>query len=97
METNHAGTGFLRTQDQVRLLATNKTIQKLRERTIEFSMFLCALSSIAITLGIVGVLLLNPGIFSNMSPLSIFSPTPNGRCYSRIPGTASCHWSQERL
>ena len=57
METNHAGTGYLRTQDQVRLLATNKTIQKVRERAIEFLMFLCALSSIAITLGIVGILL----------------------------------------
>ena len=57
METNHAGTGYLRTQDHVRLLATNKTIQKVRERAIEFLMFLCALSSIAITLGIVGILL----------------------------------------
>jgi phosphate transport system permease protein len=33
-------------------------IRKLRERLIEFSMFLCALFSIAITLGIVGILLL---------------------------------------
>jgi phosphate transport system permease protein len=32
-------------------------IRKLRERLIEFAIFLCALSSIAITLGIVGILL----------------------------------------
>ena len=57
METNHPGTGYFSTQDHARLLATNKTIQKVRERIIEFSMFLCALSSVAITLGIVGILL----------------------------------------
>lgn len=33
------------------------TIRKIREKLIEFSMFLCALSSIAITAGIVGILL----------------------------------------
>ena len=34
------------------------TIRKIREKAIEFAMFLCALSSIAITVGIVGILVL---------------------------------------
>jgi phosphate transport system permease protein len=36
--------------------SSNLSIKKIRERLIEFLMFLCALSSIAITLGIVGIL-----------------------------------------
>jgi phosphate transport system permease protein len=41
----------------------NLTLKRLRERMIEFFMFLCALSSIAITLGIVGVLVVESGHF----------------------------------
>ena len=37
--------------------STAMIIRRIRERAIEFAMFLCALSSIAITVGIVGILL----------------------------------------
>jgi phosphate transport system permease protein len=49
--------GYLAAQNQAKTLATGTIVRKLRERAIEFGMFLCALSSVAITLGIVWVLL----------------------------------------
>lgn len=43
--------------------ASRKAIQRLKERLIEFGLFLAALSSIAITVGIVGILLYESAVF----------------------------------
>ena len=48
---------YLGPRATIRTLPASLTARKIRERMIEFGMFLCALSSIAITLGIVGILL----------------------------------------
>ena len=61
-------------------------------------MFLCALSSIAVTLGIVGILLFESwNFFKHVSLLDFLTDT-NGRYYSKIRATAyavgyrySCH------
>jgi phosphate transport system permease protein len=57
MEANQAQAGYLAGKISLQASATHLSIQKIRERIIEFAMFLCALSSIAITVGIVGILL----------------------------------------
>lgn len=57
METNPAEAGYLGQRATIRTLPASLTARKIRERIIESVMFLCALSSIAITLGIVGILL----------------------------------------
>jgi phosphate transport system permease protein len=57
VSTQQADAGNLAAQSRTRAAATGGTIRKLRERAIEFVLFLCALSSIAITVGIVWVLL----------------------------------------
>ena len=57
MKTNPAEAGYLGQRATIRALPAGLTARKIRERMIEFVMFLCALSSIAITLGIVGILL----------------------------------------
>jgi phosphate transport system permease protein len=68
VETNRAETGYLTHQSQLEPLTTRVTIRKIRERMIEFAMFLCALSSVAITVGIVGILLFESWhFFENVS------------------------------
>ena len=57
MKTNPAEAGYLGERATISALPASVTARKIRERMIEFVMFLCALSSIAITLGIVGILL----------------------------------------
>ena len=57
MKTNPAEAGYLGQRATIEALPASLTARKIRERMIEFAMFLCALSSIAITLGIVGILL----------------------------------------
>lgn len=57
MEDNEAHAGYLAGKISLQASATHLSVQKIREWVIEFSMFLCALSSIAITVGIVGILL----------------------------------------
>ena len=57
MEANQAQADYLAGKISLQASATHLSIQKIRERIIEFAMFLCALSSIAITVGIVGILL----------------------------------------
>jgi phosphate transport system permease protein len=56
LKTNPAEAGYIGQRATIRTPAS-LTARKIRERVIEFVMFLCALSSIAITLGIVGILL----------------------------------------
>jgi phosphate transport system permease protein len=57
VETNRAEAGYLAQQTRLQAFTSNVSIRKIRERLIEITMFLCALSSVAITLGIVGILL----------------------------------------
>ena len=48
---------------QSRVLPVNRNLQRIRERLIEFALFLTALSSVAITVGIVGVLIFESAVF----------------------------------
>jgi phosphate transport system permease protein len=72
VETNHADAGYLAAQARIRTNPVGLTAQKLRERLIEFLMFLCAASSIAITCGIVWVLLAESWHFFRNVPLVDF-------------------------
>ena len=49
-----------------------RRIQRLRERAIETVLFLCAASSVLVTLGIVGVLVIESWAFFSHVPLSTF-------------------------
>jgi phosphate transport system permease protein len=74
--TNQADAGYLAGQSQVKTVATGVIAQKLRERAIEFIMFLCALSSVAITMGIVWVLLYESWqFFENVSLIDFLTDT----------------------
>jgi phosphate transport system permease protein len=76
VETNQADAGYLAKQSQVKTMATGVTAQKIRERAIEFIMFLCALSSVAITGGIVWVLLYESWqFFENVSLIDFLTDT----------------------
>jgi phosphate transport system permease protein len=76
VETNQADAGYLAGQSQVKTMATGVTAQKIRERAIEFIMFLCALSSVAITMGIVWVLLYESWqFFENVSLIDFLTDT----------------------
>jgi phosphate transport system permease protein len=76
VKTNQADAGYLTTQTHVRTMATGVTAQKIRERAIEFTMFLCALSSVAITSGIVWVLLYESWhFFENVSVVDFLTDT----------------------
>jgi len=76
MQSNHTDASYLADQTDVSPIATNAAVQKLRERLIEFSMFLCALSSVGITVGIVAILLLESWhFFENVSLLDFLTDT----------------------
>jgi phosphate transport system permease protein len=76
VDTNQADAGYLAGQSQVKTMATGVTAQKIRERAIEFIMFLCALSSVAITGGIVWVLLYESWqFFENVSLFDFLTDT----------------------
>lgn len=57
VKNNPSDAGYLAAQLPAGTFSRGLPVQKLRERAIELAMFLCALSSITITLGIVGILL----------------------------------------
>ena len=57
MSTIQTGSDYRLTQSRAETTAIQARVQKLRERAIEFGLFLCALSSVAVTLGIVWVLI----------------------------------------
>ncbi len=76
MEANQTNTSFLNSQPRLRIIAVGLTGQKIRERLIEFVMFLCAASSIAITGGIVWVLLSESWqFFRNVSLVDFLTDT----------------------
>jgi phosphate transport system permease protein len=74
--SNQADAGYLAAQAQVRTIPVGLTARKIRERLIEFAMFLCALSSVAITVGIVWVLLFESWqFFSHVSIINFLTDT----------------------
>lgn len=76
MQTDQAEAGYLAAKTRVTPTAGAITARKLRERAIEFIMFLCALSSVAITLGIVWVLLYESWhFFANVSIIDFLTDT----------------------
>jgi phosphate transport system permease protein len=76
VQTDQAEAGYLAAKTRVTPSAGAITARKLRERAIEFIMFLCALSSVAITLGIVWVLLYESWhFFANVSIIDFLTDT----------------------
>ena len=76
MSINQVDAGYLAAQSQVKALASVARTRRLSERAIEFVMFLCALSSVAITLGIVWVLLYESWhFFANVSLFDFLTDT----------------------
>jgi phosphate transport system permease protein len=74
--SSQADAGYLAAQAQVRTIPVGLTARKIRERLIEFAMFLCALSSVAITVGIVWVLLFESWqFFSHVSIINFLTDT----------------------
>jgi phosphate transport system permease protein len=57
LKTPEADANYLALRNQVKSRASGVTFQKIRERAIEYTMLLCALVSIAVTAGIVWVLI----------------------------------------
>jgi phosphate transport system permease protein len=73
---HEADAGYLAAQDRVKALASGRISRRLRERAIEFVMFLCALSSVAITAGIVWVLLYESWhFFAHVSIINFLTDT----------------------
>jgi phosphate transport system permease protein len=76
LKTNRADAAFLDIQSQVRNRASGLTVQKIRERTIELGMFVCAAFSVAITGGIVWVLIFESWhFFENVSLFDFLTDT----------------------
>jgi phosphate transport system permease protein len=76
VKSNQADAGHLALQGQLRGQASGLTLRKLRERAIEFGMFLCALFSVAVTGGIVWVLVFESWhFFQNVSILDFITDT----------------------
>lgn len=76
MKTNPADAAYLNLQSHVHQSATGLTVAKIRERAIEFSMFLCAFFSVAVTGGIVWVLLTESWhFFENVSLVDFLTDT----------------------
>ena len=76
MSIHEADAGYLAAQVRLKAMAGGRTSRRLGERAIEFVMFLCALSSVAITLGIVWVLLYESWhFFANVSIIDFLTDT----------------------
>lgn len=71
-----AETEYLGRRELTGSLASGLTWRRIKERSIEFCLFLCALSSVAITLGIVGTLVLESwSFFENVSIVEFLTDT----------------------
>ncbi|HET8564277.1 MAG TPA: phosphate ABC transporter permease subunit PstC [Candidatus Binatia bacterium] len=76
METDRSQVEYLPRPANIETFSTGVTVQKIRERIIEFSLFLCALSSIGITLGIVGILIIESWrFFEQVSVIEFLTDT----------------------
>jgi phosphate transport system permease protein len=72
LKTNQPDAAYLALQNQVQGRASGLTLQKIRERAIEFIMLLCALFSVAVTGGIVWVLIVESWHFFENVPIIDF-------------------------
>ena len=76
MKTEQVDAGYLAAQSRVKNLATRVAVQKMREHVIEFGMFLCAVFSVAVTAGIVWVLIFESWhFFENVSLVDFLTDT----------------------
>ena len=76
MKTEQADAGYLAARSRIKNPAAGAAVKKLRERVIEFGLFACALFSVAITLGIVWVLLYESWhFFENVSLVDFLTDT----------------------
>jgi phosphate transport system permease protein len=76
LDTDQADAVYLTLQNRVKSRAAGATYSKIRERIIESGMLLCALFSVAITLGIVWVLLVESWhFFENVSIVDFLTDT----------------------
>jgi phosphate transport system permease protein len=76
LKTNESDAVYLGLQDRIKAGSSGLIIQKARERAIEFCMFLCALFSVAITGGIVWVLIYESWhFFENVSIIEFLTET----------------------
>ena len=76
MQANQARADYADARVGLQASAARVNVRKIRERLIEFSMFLCALSSIAITVGIVAILLRESWLFfTNVSLVDFLTDT----------------------
>jgi phosphate transport system permease protein len=76
VKTEQVDASYLAAQSRVKNLAAGVTVRKIRERVIEVGIFLCALFSVAVTAGIVWVLIFESWhFFENVSLLDFLTDT----------------------
>jgi phosphate transport system permease protein len=76
VESNQAKAGYPATLARAKTLSNALALRKCRERLIELAMFLCALSSVGITVGIVGILLVESWhFFAHISIVDFLTDT----------------------
>jgi ABC-type phosphate transport system permease subunit len=75
VETKPAEASFLGAQTLGKTLAAGRAFQKLRERVIEFGMFLCAVSRSRLPPALSGSCSTSPGIFCNVSIVDFLTDT----------------------
>jgi phosphate transport system permease protein len=76
VQTDQANAGYIAAHNQVKNLAAGANLRKVRERVIEFGMFICAVFSVAITAGIVWVLVYESWhFFENVSIVDFVTDT----------------------
>jgi phosphate transport system permease protein len=91
LKTDQADTTYLDLRSQVKGRASGLTLQKIRERAIEFSMFVCASFSVLITAGIVWVLLYESWhFFENVSIVDFLTDTQWTVLFVKTRATVSC-------
>ena len=76
MQAKQAPAGYAGARIELQASAARVSVRKIRERLIEFAMFLCALSSVAITVGIVVILVRESWLFfTNVSLVDFLTDT----------------------
>ena len=76
MQANQAPAGYAGATVGLQASAARVSARKIREKLIEFAMFLCALSSVAVTVGIVVILLRESWLFfTNVSLVDFLTDT----------------------
>jgi ABC-type phosphate transport system permease subunit len=86
---------LLKKADAWRLSA--RRVSQIKEKAIESLLLFAALTSMAVTVGIVGILSTSPPRFFKKSGCGIFLQTGSGLPCSQNRITASCRWSRAPL